>query len=118
MRHADPASLLPLQAAAFHILISLADNDRHGYSIMQEVGERTGGEVQLHAGTLYASLKKLLAGGMIRELDERADPANQDTRRRYYRLTDFGRAVAKAEVNRLKELVRQARASGLLTGSP
>lgn len=117
MRKSDPLSLLPLQPAAFHILVSLADNDRHGYSILQEVAERTGGRVRLHAGTLYASLKKLLADGLIRELDERPDPANQDTRRRYYGLTDFGRVVARAEAERLAELVRQARASGLLAAS-
>jgi DNA-binding PadR family transcriptional regulator len=118
MKHPDPVSRLPLQPAAFHILVSLADKeDRHGYSIMQEVAERTGGQVKLHAGTLYASLKKLVADGLIRELDERPDPANQDTRRRYYRLTDYGRAVAQAEAERLAELVRQARVSGLLARS-
>jgi DNA-binding PadR family transcriptional regulator len=117
MTKRDPTTLLPLQPAAFHIVVSLADQDRHGYSIMQEVSERTGGAVKLHAGTLYASLKKLLADGLIRETTECPDPGNQDTRRRYYRLTDFGRAVAEAESKRLAELVRQARASGLLLGS-
>ncbi|HYP13847.1 MAG TPA: PadR family transcriptional regulator [Bryobacteraceae bacterium] len=115
MSKSDPAHLLPLQPAAFHILVSLADKDRHGYSIMQEVDERTGGEVKLHAGTLYATLKKLLASGLIRELDERPDQ-DGDTRRRYYRLTHYGRDTAQAEARRLAELVRQARASGLLLG--
>jgi DNA-binding PadR family transcriptional regulator len=115
MSKADPTHLLPLPPVAFHILISLADKDRHGYSIMQEVDERTGGEVKLHAGTLYATLKKLLSSGLIREVGERADE-DGDARRRYYRLTAYGRDAAKAETQRLAELVRQARASGLLLG--
>ena len=116
MRKPDPTSLLPLPPAAFHILVSLADRDRHGYSIMQEVADRSGGEVKLHAGTLYATLKKLLVDGLIRELDERPDDDSDDRRRRYYRLTTFGRDTAEAEARRLAELVRQARASGLLHG--
>jgi DNA-binding PadR family transcriptional regulator len=116
MKKRDPSHLLPLQPAAFHILLSLADRDRHGYSVMQEVADRTGGEVKLHAGTLYATLKKLLADGLIRELDERPDDDSDDRRRRYYRLTPFGRDAAQAEARRLAELVRQARASGLLLG--
>jgi DNA-binding PadR family transcriptional regulator len=115
MSKADPTHLLPLPPVAFHILISLADKDRHGYSIMQEVDERTGGEVKLHAGTLYATLKKLLSSGLIREVGEGADE-DGDARRRYYRLTAYGRDAAKAETQRLAELVRQARASGLLLG--
>ena len=109
--------LVPLPPAAFHILVSLADRDRHGYSIMQEVADRTGGDVRLHAGTLYATLKKLLADGLIRELDERPDEDSGDTRRRYYHLTKVGRERARAEARRLAELVRQARASGLWLGS-
>jgi DNA-binding PadR family transcriptional regulator len=115
MSKADPKHLLPLAPVAFHILVSLADKDRHGYSIMQEVDERTGGEVKLHAGTLYATLKKLLASGLIREVGERADEEG-DTRRRYYRITAYGRDAAQAEAKRLEALVRQARASGLLLG--
>ena len=113
-RKNDPTHLLPLQPAAFHILVSLAEVDRHGYSIMQEVAERTDGHVKLHAGTLYSTLKKLLADGLIREVDARPAEDNQDQRRRYYRLTAFGRDTAEAEARRLAELVRQARASGLL----
>ena len=112
----DPSHLLPLPSAAFHILVSLADADRHGYSVMQEVAERTGGEVKLQAGTLYATLKKLLADGLIRELDARPGADQDDSRRRYYRLTPFGRDAVQAEARRLAELVRQARASGLLLG--
>ena len=81
------------------------------------MAERTSGEVKLHAGTLYATLKKLLADGLIRKVDGRPEDASQDQRRRYYRLTPFGRATAEAEARRLAELVRQARASGLLHGS-
>ena len=116
MAKRDVSHLLPLPPAAFHILVSLADKERHGYSIMNEVSERTAGEVKLHAGTLYATLKKLLASGLIRELDERPDDDNQDSRRRYYGLSPLGRQVAEAEASRLAELVRQARASGLLLG--
>lgn len=116
-KKSDPAHLLPLQPAAFHILVSLAEVDGHGYSIMQEVAERTNGDVKLHAGTLYSTLKKLLADGLIREVDGKPSDENQDTRRRYYRLTSFGRDAAEAEARRLAELVRQARASGLLHAS-
>jgi DNA-binding PadR family transcriptional regulator len=116
MTKRDASHLLPLPSAAFHILVSLADTDRHGYSIMQEVADRTGGEVQLQAGTLYATLKKLLADGLIRELDARPGGDQADSRRRYYRLTPFGRDAVQAEARRLAELVRQARASGLLLG--
>jgi len=114
MPRRDPSHLLPLPPAAFHILVSLADADRHGYSVMQEVADRTSGEVRLQAGTLYATLKKLLADGLIRELDARPDAEQDDSRRRYYRLTAFGRDTVQAEARRLAELVRQARASGLL----
>ncbi len=116
MTKRDASHLLPLPSAAFHILVSLADTDRHGYSIMQEVADRTGGEVKLQAGTLYATLKKLLADGLIRELDARPGGDQDDSRRRYYRLTPYGRDAVQAEVRRLAELVRQARASGLLLG--
>ena len=114
---ADPRidDLLPLPAAAFHILVALADHDRHGYSIMQDVAARTGGKLRLSPGTLYASIRRLLEGGLIQELDERPDPEHDDERRRYYRLTKFGHAVASAEVERLGLLLEQARASGLHT---
>jgi DNA-binding PadR family transcriptional regulator len=105
--------LLPLPTAAFHILVALADHDRHGYSIMQDVAARTNGKLRLSPGTLYASIKRLLEGGLIEELDARPDPQHDDERRRYYRLTEFGRAVASAEVDRLGLLLKQARASGL-----
>src|SRR4249919_4330181 len=97
----DPAGLLPLPTAVFHILIALADRDRHGYSIMQEVAGRTGGKVQLSAGTLYSSIRRMLEQGLIDELAKSPDPSSTDERRRYYRLTRFGKRVAAAEVARL-----------------
>jgi DNA-binding PadR family transcriptional regulator len=110
-------SLLPLPTAVFHILIALADRDRHGYSIMQDVAARTGGKVQLSAGTLYSSIRRMLEQGLIEELKESPDPASTDERRRYYGLTRFGRRIAAAEVERLTTLVRQARATGLVPGA-
>ena len=117
MTDATPDSLLPLPAAVFHILIALADRDRHGYSIMQDVSARTGGKVQLSAGTLYSSIRRMLEQGVIEELAESPDPSSTDERRRYYRLTRFGRRVAAAEVARLNALVQQARATGLVRGT-
>ena len=107
-------TLLPLPTAVFHILIALADRDRHGYSIMQDVAARTGGKVQLSAGTLYSSIRRMLEQGLIEELAESPDPTSSDERRRYYRLTRFGRRAAAAEVARLNSLVEQARATGLV----
>jgi DNA-binding PadR family transcriptional regulator len=112
-----PDSLLPLPAAVFHILIALADRDRHGYSIMQDVSARTAGSVQLSAGTLYSSIRRMLEQGLIEELSESPDPSSTDERRRYYRLAHFGRIVAAAEVARLNSLLQQARATGLVPGA-
>ncbi|HYN10948.1 MAG TPA: PadR family transcriptional regulator [Vicinamibacterales bacterium] len=112
-----PESLLPLQTAVFHILIALADRDRHGYAIMQDVAARTDGKVQLSAGTLYSSIRRMLEQGLIEELDRSPDPSSTDERRRYYRLTRFGKRVAAAEVGRLNTLVQQARATGLVPGA-
>ena len=108
-RGPDPASVLPLTPVAFEILLSLGEEDRHGYHIMQAVERRTDGRITLHAGTLYRALARLVDVGLIEELDERPDPATDD-RRRYYRLTDFGRQVARAEAARLESQVRAARA--------
>lgn len=109
-----PSEQLPLSPAVFHILLALADEERHGYGIMQEVERRTGGEVQLGPGTLYGAIKRLMANQLIAEVDERPDPALDDERRRYYRLTDFGLGVLSAEAARLDAMVRQARAKQLL----
>jgi len=114
MPDSNPDSMLPLQAAVFHILIALADRDRHGYSIMQDVAARTGGKVQLSPGTLYSSIRRMLEQGLIEELAESPDPSSTDERRRYYRLSRFGRRVAAAEVDRLSALLQQARATGLV----
>jgi DNA-binding PadR family transcriptional regulator len=110
-------SLLPLPTGVFHILIALADRDRHGYAIMQDVAARTAGKVQLSAGTLYSSIRRMLEQGLIEELAESPDPSSTDERRRYYRLTRFGKRVAAAEVERLNALVQQARATGLVPGA-
>jgi len=113
MLDTEPDSLLPLPTAAFHILIALADRDRHGYSIMQDVAARTAGKVRLSAGTLYSAIRRMLEQGLIQELTESPDPASTDERRRYYRLTRFGRRVAAAEIERLHAMLAQARATGL-----
>jgi DNA-binding PadR family transcriptional regulator len=112
----DPRSLLPLTPAVLHILLALADGERHGYGIMREVEGRTGGEVRLGPGTLYGSIKRMLAEGLIEESEERPDPALDDQRRRYYRITDFGRRVAGTEAERLRSLVVTAREKKLLGG--
>jgi DNA-binding PadR family transcriptional regulator len=117
MNYPNPDSLLPLPPAVFHILIALADRDRHGYSIMQDVATRTEGKVQLSAGTLYSAIRRMLEQGLIEELAESPDPSSTDERRRYYRLTRYGRRVAAAEVGRLNDLVQQARATGLVSGT-
>jgi DNA-binding PadR family transcriptional regulator len=110
------ASLTP---QAFHILIALADRDQHGYGIMQDVAARTGGKLRLSAGTLYGLVKRLLEDGLIVELREsqRPEKSQDDERRRYYRLTPLGRKAAKAEVNRMAELLEQARTYGLVAKS-
>lgn len=109
-----PEQLLPLTPAVFHILVALADQDRHGYAISQEVLRRTDGAVRMGPGTLYGTIKRLLADGLIDETVERPDPELDDERRRYYRLTSFGRQVAKSEARRLERLVADARAKRLL----
>src|SRR3954464_8284353 len=109
-RQRDPDLLLPLTPAVFHILLSLVDGDHHGYSIMQEVNGYAQGKLRLGPGTLYRSIKQMLAQGLIIEWDERPDPALDDQRRRYYRLTDFGQRVLTAETERLEHILRLARA--------
>ncbi len=107
---ADPGTLLPLKPAVFQILVSLADEERHGYAIIKEVERRTDGEVVILAGALYRFLGRMLEDDLIRESEERPAPEADDTRRRYYHITDFGRAVAVAEVDRLERLLRDAKA--------
>ena len=112
-----PESLLPLPPATFHILMALADDDRHGYAIIQEIEARTGGELRLSAGTLYRSIQRMIEQDLIVEIHERPAPELDDERRRYYRITRFGEAVARAETKRLQNLVRLARASGFVPRS-
>jgi DNA-binding PadR family transcriptional regulator len=106
---ADVDALLPLPPATFHILMAVADEPRHGYAIMQDVAARTHGALKLSFGTLYRSIQRLLEQGLLEEVRER--PAGDDERRRYYRVTRFGTAVARAEVRRLAELIRLAKAT-------
>ena len=105
------AGLLPLPAAAFHILMSLAADDRHGYGILLDVAASTSGALRLSPGTLYRSIQRMLEQGLIEETRDRPAPDEDDERRRYYKMTPFGRSVAHAEVKRLAKLVRLAKAS-------
>jgi DNA-binding PadR family transcriptional regulator len=110
----EAESLLPLPPATFHILLALSDEDRHGYAIIQDVEARTGGDLKLSAGTLYRSIQRMLEQGLLVETRDRPAPEDDDERRRYYRITPLGTAAAKAEAGRLNELVRMARAKGLV----
>lgn len=112
----DPEQLLPLPSASFHILLSLAEEDRHGYAIIQDVAARTEGALKLSAGTLYRSIQRMLEQGLIVESRERPDPELDDERRRYYRIAPFGHAAARAETNRLAQLLKLARARGIQPG--
>ena len=107
---------LPLPTVTFHILVALADEELHGYAIIQDIAARTGGEVRLGAGTLYRSIHRMLEQGLIVETAERPAPDHDDERRRYYRITALGSAVARAESRRLARLIRLARAKGLVPG--
>ena len=110
----DPASLLPLRPSVFHILLALSDGDLHGYGIMQEVAEHTAGQIKLGPGTLYGTIKRLLNDRLIIETEERPDPELDDERRRYYRLTEFGHRVLKAEVRRISNMVAVAQRKRLI----
>ena len=114
-REPGPASLLPLSPQVFHILLALWQGDQHGYAVMQDVDARTGGKIRLSPGTLYGSIKRMLEQGVIVELSDRERPraADDDQRRRYYRLTPFGRKVARAEAARMAESLEQAKHYGL-----
>jgi DNA-binding PadR family transcriptional regulator len=105
----DPKTYLPLSPVMWEVLVALADGDKHGYAIAKEVARRTNGEVTVRTTTLYSVLKRALADGLIAETRERPDPALDDERRRYYRLTDRGRKVAVAEAERLAATLRLAR---------
>ncbi|HKS05383.1 MAG TPA: PadR family transcriptional regulator [Gemmatimonadaceae bacterium] len=108
----ETEALLPLPPATLHILLALADGQRHGYAIIQDVEARTGGELRLSAGTLYRSVARMVEQGLITETATRRTKAD-DERRRYYKITPFGTAVARAELRRLAQLVKLGRARGL-----
>ena len=111
-----PESFLPLTPAVFHILLALADGEKHGYAIMQEVEDMTEGKVQMGPGTLYGSIKRMLAGGLIEESDDRPDQTLDDERRRYYRHTELGRKVLRQETERMAELMALARRKHVWSG--
>lgn len=108
-----PETFLPLPSATFHILVALADGDQHGYAIMRDASDRTGGKLSLNPGTLYTTIRRLLDQGLIVERATRPAAGEDDDRRRYYGLTALGRRVARAEAARLEEMLRLARAAGL-----
>jgi DNA-binding PadR family transcriptional regulator len=104
----------PLPSSAFHILLALADGEKHGYAIMREVAEDTDNTVRLGPGTLYGSIQTLLDAGYVEELGERADPSAGDERRRYYRLSGTGRAALQTEAERMAALLRLAKSKKVL----
>src|SRR5262245_45647355 len=112
-----PEAALPLTPAAFHILLALADRELHGYGLMQEIARYTEGTLRIGPGTLYRSIKQLLADDWIEESGERPDPRLDDQRRRYYRLTGLGQRAARAEAQRLGRRVRVARTKQLVHGA-
>ena len=114
----SPEAHLPLPPATFHILLALADGELHGYAIMKDVAARSEGTVRLGPGTLYGSLKRLLQAGLVEEGGERTDPERGDERRRYYRLTQLGLSVVRAEAGRLDAMVRAARRKKLIGVRP
>jgi DNA-binding PadR family transcriptional regulator len=114
-RSSHPSAQLPLSVPVFQILVSLADRDLHGYAIIQDVASRTDGEVRLTASTLYAAMKRMLDAGMVEEVrDPRRAPDGEDPRRRYYRMTPYGRDIAQLEAARLERAAGMARAKRLL----
>lgn len=115
----DPAGrLLPLPLPVFHLLLSLTEGERHGYALKREIRERTGGKLNLGSGALYGSISRMLEQGLIEESDERPDPHLDDARRRYYRITQLGERVVRAEALRLRDLARLAEARLRLWESP
>ncbi|HWC60463.1 MAG TPA: PadR family transcriptional regulator [Verrucomicrobiae bacterium] len=110
----NPQNFLPLTPAVFHILLALADGERHGYAIMQEVAQSTEGQIKMGPGTLYGTIKRLLAAKLVEESEERPDPNLDDERRRYYKLTGLGRGVVEAEAERLAALVKLAQGKRLI----
>ena len=116
MKETSPFQFLPLTPAVFHILLVLTNDDRHGYSIMREIADITEGKIQMGPGTLYGTIKRMLQVGLIAEADERPDPLLDDSRRRYYTMTELGRKVLNAEIERLARLVEIARRKKSIQG--
>ena len=114
---AQAQSSLPLSVPFFYILLALQDADRHGYAIISEVAKRTDGAVRLRTGTLYNAVRRMLAQGLIEEVAERPDPAIDDERRRYYRATDAGRRVFRAEATRLRQMLSHAEKQAVMAGA-
>jgi DNA-binding PadR family transcriptional regulator len=110
----NPESFIPLTPAVFHIMLALADGEKHGYAIMQEVEAISHAQIKMGPGTLYGSIKRMIASGLIEEVDERSDPELDDQRRRYYRLTGLGISVLNAEAQRLAAILEKARAKHVL----
>lgn len=110
----DPAALLPLTPAMFHVLVALADDDLHGYAIIKDVSARTAGRVVIGTGTLYGIIKRLLSGGLVVESTRRPPAEDDDPRRRYFRMTPWGRRVVRAEAERLEAMVDAARTTRML----
>jgi DNA-binding PadR family transcriptional regulator len=117
-RDPAPEDSLPLHKDVFHILVAVSDRDRHGYAILQDIAARTSGRIRLRPSSLYSAIHRMLEDGLIEELEERPDPEEDDERRRYYRITTFGRKVAIAEARRLERLLADARATGLVPKRP
>lgn len=112
-RERDPQSWLPLTQPAFHVLLALVDGEKHGYAILKEIRRRTGGRVKLNVSTLYGVIQRLEKGGLIRESDERPDPALDDERRRYFAIAGLGRQVLEAELARFEDALVQASVKNL-----
>lgn len=114
MKSKDVRSFLPLSPLAFQVLLSLADESRHGYAIIQEIAERTDGVISMRTGTMYLLLQRMVADGLIEESGARPKADQDDERRRYYVVTTLGRSVAAAEAKRLEAMVGQARRKQVL----
>ena len=114
MTRVDVSPQLPLTPIVLHILLALADNERHGYAIAQEIEDTTGGQIRMGPGTLYGSIQRMLSASLIEEAPTHRRPADDDERRRYYRMTSFGRRVLELELERLSQVVRVARQKHLV----
>ena len=116
-RRREPESCLPLTPAAFHVLMGLVDGEKHGYAILKDIQRRAGDRVKMSVSTLYGVIQRLESEGLIGEAMSRPDPALDDERRRYFKITDFGRAVARAELRRFEDALNLARAKNLEPGT-